>query len=100
MAVLIILVSSFIYIKLYPNIKMNSEVNKLFEEQEKAESGNIGENENFNVEPIPEEQIPVVEIVNQTFSQTNIKIKKMWRIKFVNKDNKTCLLYTSPSPRD
>lgn len=91
-AVLIILVFSFIYIKLYPNIKINWEINKLFEEQKKAESGNIEEDENFNVKPIPEEQIPIVEIVNQTFSQTNIKIKKMWRIKFVNKDNKTYTL--------
>jgi hypothetical protein len=42
--------------------------------------------------PIPENQIPIVEIVNQSFSKKHLNITKNWRVRFVNKDNVTYTL--------
>ncbi len=48
--------------------------------------------ENFDTKPIPEDQIPIIEIVNQSFLKTELQLEKGKRIKFINKDSENYTL--------
>jgi len=42
---------------------------------------------NFDVDPLKEDQIPMITIINGSFSNEELSIQKNWRIKFLNQDN-------------
>jgi hypothetical protein len=91
-ALIVALSIGLIYIKISPIVSPDMGSNSLFQQQKEAENGTMLEEEIFDVKPIPEEQIPVVDIVNQSFSNISVNIKQNWRVKFTNKDNITYTL--------